>query len=84
MESDSGDRAGDNGVTDDTEPVDGGPSPGGVTTYEVNDEGVLVNTATGEPAPPDPPTLDETMPQWLWDQHSGTSDQGSLAQEADL
>lgn len=84
MESDSGDRTDDHGVTDDAEPVDGGPAPGGVTTYEVNDEGVLVNTATGQAAPEQPTALEDTMPGWLWNQHIGVTRLGSPAQEADL
>ena len=72
MESDSGDRTGDNGGADDSEPVDGGPTPGGVTTYEFNDEGKYVNVETGEEYAPGPDLipLEETLPQWLWDQHN--------------
>jgi hypothetical protein len=66
--------------------VDGGPAPGGVTTYEVNDEGKLVNKDTGDEYAPGPDLVptEETMPQWLWDQHSGVNEQRSPAQEADL
>jgi hypothetical protein len=63
--------------------VDGGPATGSVVTYELDDEGKLVNKDTGEEYPPGP-DLEETMPQWLWDQHSGANEQASLAQEADL
>lgn len=54
-----------------------------MTTYEVNDEGVLVNTATGQEFQPDPAPVEETMPQELWNQHIGVT-RLSLAQEADL
>lgn len=71
MESDSGHGTGSSGVTDDTEPVDGGKAPSSVVTYEINDEGKLVNQETGEEYTPGPdtPVLKETMPQELVRQH---------------
>jgi hypothetical protein len=64
--------------------VDGGQAPGSVVTYEVNDEGQFVNTETGEEYPPGPDLAphEETMPDWLWSQHAGTTE--DLRQEADL
>lgn len=52
--------------------MDGGQAPGGVINLEVNEEGVLINQDTGEDYVPGPdlPPFEETMPQWLWDQHN--------------
>jgi hypothetical protein len=44
-----------------------------VITFEFNDKGLYVDTWTGEEYVPglNLPFATETMPQWLWDQHSG-------------
>ena len=75
MASDSGDGTGDPGVAVDPEPVDGGKTPGGVVTYELNDEGVLVNQETGAEYTPGPESPSETLPDWLWAQHNATAPQ---------
>jgi hypothetical protein len=51
--------------------VDGGQTAGSVVTYEINDEGKLVNQETGEEYTPGPDLAphEETIPQWLRDQH---------------
>jgi hypothetical protein len=51
--------------------VDGGEAPSSVVTYGVDDEGKLVNQDTGEEYAPGPDLvpMEETMPQWLRDQH---------------
>lgn len=71
MESDSGDGTGGSSVVTDTQPVDGGQTTGSVVTYEINDEGKLINQETGEEYAPGPdlPPFEQTMPQWLLEQH---------------
>jgi hypothetical protein len=51
--------------------VDGGQTPGGVVTYEINDEGKLVNQESGEEYAPGPDLvpMEETMPPELVRQH---------------
>ena len=39
-------------------------------TYELDDEGKLVNQESGEEYVPGPDPAEETLPQWLWDQHN--------------
>ena len=53
--------------------MDGGQGPGGIVTYEINDEGKLVDAETGEEYTPGPESQEGTLPQWLWDQHNASS-----------